>query len=295
MIRNTSNSLQWFNSIKHTYITNDRVTDLLKCLMTRQPTQIWWPDLETTPIRYGQYTVADLSYNAVRKNVQRLSQLTGKHILLHRANSLEKARIAMLSGFDGLELDLFYDPERDSLEVGHDTTAMSGIPLSRYLALLSNWNYKKLWLDIKNLDRNSQQKIFAKLTQFDATYALKNRTIIETRSAEKLMSQAQREGWFISYSVDSAENAETSSICTKIRTVRQQYLPSGLSFDITTYKAVHAMCPDAFNGITLNTRAVEDNSINTGNTLTPRLLKEDLMGMKNLDAVLIRMDTDADL
>ena len=97
-----------------------------------------------TPIRHAGNTLRDITWFKTAERVQDLREQTGKTILLHRSNSLEKTRIARHCGFDGIELDAIYDPRKRVLMVGHEAESASGLPLESFLKVMSDWPYKKI-------------------------------------------------------------------------------------------------------------------------------------------------------
>lgn len=285
-------------SISQRYFTNDRIYDLLSFIesgegdvmdMTRD-------SAAATPIRHAGNTLRDITWFKTAERVQDLREQTGKTILLHRSNSLEKTRIARHCGFDGIELDAIYDPRKRVLMVGHEAESASGLPLESFLKVMSDWPYKKIWIDIKNCDAENALEILAYMEAMHDSYDLKRRSIIETSSLGSFIDSYRRKGWFISYYLPTHDTNgnDTEAICTAGRQARQYHL-SGLSFDIVSFEAGVHRCPKVFQDIPLNTRIMLPQDINTTNTITPYLARHAISHLPQLDTILIRMKTEADL
>ncbi|WP_394277908.1 hypothetical protein [Desulfovibrio piger] len=87
---------------------------------------------------------------------------------------------------------------------------------------------------------------------------------------------------------------DISGICKKGEHIRQDFSPSGLSFDIKTFNEAKKICPGVFEDIPLNTWVMHPKDIDKENTITPYLLHQDIVSRSTLDSILIRMDTEAD-
>lgn len=132
-------------AISQRYFTNDRIYDLLTFIESGEGdvTVMTTDSPDKTPIRHGQNTLMDLNWFKTAEQVHRLHELTGKNILLHRSNTLEKTKIARRCGFDGIEIDVTYDPSRKILVVGHDEITNDSSKLEEVLSATSDWDFKK--------------------------------------------------------------------------------------------------------------------------------------------------------
>lgn len=107
-------------------------------------------------------------------------------VLAHRVNSLEKQKQA-LKYFNGLELDLVYQKDKNELDVNHPPTASIGLTFETYLSQIESNKFPFLWLDIKKLDTTNADAIILKLnTLFEAKNYPKHKILIETPFPEAL-------------------------------------------------------------------------------------------------------------
>lgn len=285
-------------AISQRYFTNDRIYDLLTFIESGEGdvTVMTTDSPDKTPIRHGQNTLMDLNWFKTAEQVHRLHELTGKNILLHRSNTLEKTKIARRCGFDGIEIDVTYDPSRKILVVGHDEITNDSSKLEEVLSATSDWDFKKIWIDIKNLSPENASGILTYLEKMHTYYDLKERAIIETSYGGDFIESYQKNGWFTSYYLPTIGSMEKdiSGICKKGEHIRQDFSPSGLSFDIETFNEAKKICPGVFEDIPLNTWVMHPKDIDKENTITPYLLHQDIVSRSALDSILIRMDTEAD-
>lgn len=285
-------------SISQRYFTNDRIYDLLTFIESGEGDvmAMTTDSADKTPIRHGQNTLMDLNWFKAAKQIHRLRELTGKNILLHRCNTLEKTQIARRCGFDGIETDVTYDPARKILVIGHDEITSDDSSLEDVLSVTSDWAFKKIWIDIKNLNPENASGILSYLENMHLRYGLKERAIIETSYGGDFIESYKTNGWFTSYYLPTIGSMEKdiSGICKKGEHIRQDFSPSGLSFDIETFNEAKKICPGVFEDIPLNTWVMRPKDVDKENTITPYLLRQDLVSKSALDSILIRMDTEAD-
>lgn len=163
-------------AISQRYFTNDRIYDLLTFIESGEGdvTVMTTDSPDKTPIRHGQNTLMDLNWFKTAEQVHRLHELTGKNILLHRSNTLEKTKIARRCGFDGIEIDVTYDPSRKILVVGHDEITNDSSKLEEVLSATSDWDFKKIWIDIKNLSPENASGILTYLEKMHTYYDLED-------------------------------------------------------------------------------------------------------------------------
>lgn len=285
-------------SISQRYFTNDRIYDLLTFIESGEGDvmAMTTDSADKTPIRHGQNTLMDLNWFKAAKQIHRLRELTGKNILLHRCNTLEKTQIARRCGFDGIETDVTYDPARKILVIGHDEITSDDSSLEDVLSVTSDWAFKKIWIDIKNLSPENASGILSYLENMHLRYGLKERAIIETSYGGDFIESYKTNGWFTSYYLPTIGSMEKdiSGICKKGEHIRQDFSPSGLSFDIETFNEAKKICPGVFEDIPLNTWVMRPKDVDKENTITPYLLRQDLVSKSAIDSILIRMDTEAD-
>ena len=292
------NIVENVRSISQRYFTNDRIYDLLSFIESGEGDVMAMTTdaADKTPIRHGQNTLMDLNWFKAAEQIHRLRELTGKNILLHRCNTLEKTKIARRCGFDGIEIDVTYDPSRKILVVGHDEITNNSSKFEDVLSVTSDLAFKRIWIDIKNLSPENASGILSYLENMHLRYGLKERAIIETSYGGDFIESYKTNEWFISYYLPTIGSMEKdiSGICKKGEHIRQDFSPSGLSFDIETFNEAKKICPEVFEDIPLNTWIMRPKDIDKENTITPYLLRQDLVSKSALDSILIRMDTEAD-
>jgi hypothetical protein len=116
----------------------------------------------------------------------------------HRVNSVEKLNSA-LNYFDGIELDLVYDAEKEVLDVNHPPTKSIGLNFENYLNEIEKDNFPYIWLDIKNINKGNAKLILEKLLAlFNAKNYPLEKVLIESRKANELLI-FEKEGFKTSF------------------------------------------------------------------------------------------------
>ncbi len=289
------NILETLQNISHRYITNDKIYDLISFIESGQGdlNHITHNTKHETLIRYGQYSVDNLTWYETEKKIKRLKKITNKNILLHRVNSLEKLRIAEHCGFDGIEIDLIFDETQKKLFIGHDEIN-NKLSLEKFLQQMKNWQYKKIWLDIKNVNKKNAKNILYYLEKINNIYQFKKKCIVETSSLENIYSLFKDNDWFISYYIPTQNKEKINQLCDNIGIIKDNYKPSGLSFDLETYDLTQKICPKIYNNIPINTWILI-NDINEKNTITSHLFTHSIFMHHLLDSIIIPMPTEADI
>lgn len=112
-------------------------------------------------------------------------------IWAHRVNSKEKLNSA-LKFFNGIELDLVYDSEKDLLDVTHPPVPSINLSLQDYLSEISQNETPYIWLDIKNLSSENDQAVLEKLlVLFSEKKYPFEKILVESQSPETLPVFAQ--------------------------------------------------------------------------------------------------------
>ena len=107
-------------------------------------------------------------------------------IWAHRVNSLQKLNSA-LRYFDGIELDLVYNIDKDLLDVNHPPTSSIGLSFSEYLNTLRKDNFPYIWLDLKNINEKNAPNILKRLLLlFNSKNYPLHKILIESRRADQL-------------------------------------------------------------------------------------------------------------
>ena len=108
-------------------------------------------------------------------------------IWAHRVNSVEKLNSA-LNYFDGIELDLVYNSEKNVLDVNHPPTATVGLNFEDYLIAIEKNKFPYLWLDVKDLNKENAKLILDKLLLlFNSKNYPLHKVLIESRQAKELL------------------------------------------------------------------------------------------------------------
>lgn len=104
----------------------------------------------------------------------------------HRVDSKEKLKSA-LNYFEGVELDLVYNEEKDYMDVGHPPVKSINLSLKDYISEIPKDSKPYLWLDIKNLKLKNANLILQKLiTVFSERNYPFEKILIESRNPETL-------------------------------------------------------------------------------------------------------------
>lgn len=142
-------------------------------------------------------------------------------IWAHRVNSIEKLESA-LKYYEGVELDLIYNPKTDVLDVNHTPGESVGLNFETYLKTIESNNYPYLWLDIKKLDQTNADLILSKLLHLfkSKNYPLEN-VLIETQQPE-VLPIFEAEGFKTSYYLPTNLRLKTDSdLETSIEEIKQ--------------------------------------------------------------------------
>ena len=105
----------------------------------------------------------------------------------HRVNSTGKLNSA-LNYFEGIELDLVYNSEKNILDVNHAPTKSIGLNFEDYLKGIEKDNFPFIWLDVKNINKENAKPILNKLIGLfnDKKYPL-DKVLIESRKPNNLL------------------------------------------------------------------------------------------------------------
>lgn len=85
--------------------------------------------------------------------------------------------IAEESGFDGVEMDLFFDENSNALLVANQQKN-SGLTLDVYLAQMKKWSYKRLIFSINNISDDNKVYILGALNSLNKKYDIINKTFL---------------------------------------------------------------------------------------------------------------------
>jgi hypothetical protein len=117
----------------------------------------------------------------------------------HRVDSEAKALEAK-QYFDGIEMDLMFDPRRRVFDIYHPPAARTSLTLDRQLEALADKPALALWFDFKNPPLDDSTAVVQALEALDARWHLKARTVLELPSdAAGQMRAYSDAGWKVSY------------------------------------------------------------------------------------------------
>jgi hypothetical protein len=110
-------------------------------------------------------------------------------IWAHRINSLEYLD-QRVSEFRGIEVDIFYEPNRDAFTVKHDLDS-GGPDLEQFIDSVRSIKKVLFWFDYKNLNEDTENGV-SKLASIVKDRNLQTQVIVESYYAKQLQQFAQR-------------------------------------------------------------------------------------------------------
>ena len=119
-------------------------------------------------------------------------------IWAHQINTVEELNSA-LNYYEGVELDLVYNSEKNLLDVYHPPSKSKGLSFKKYLKAIEKNNFPYLWLDIKNINNDNATAILDRLLFLFETknYPL-NKILIESKKPKELI-KFEKKGFKTSY------------------------------------------------------------------------------------------------
>ena len=180
-----------------------------------------------------------------KKNLEIIDSLNLKSkIYPHRVNTIGKLCETIYSGCSGIEVDVIFKQKEgfSYFEVGHDSAALSGISLEKFLKKIGEKPIENIWLDIKNLDGSNLRALEQRLIDLDAMYSIKERSIVETTSGISRFSRLADLGFHTSYYIPtSLNNLDGSKFNSKALQIAKQVAKqkvAAVSFDASLYPFV---------------------------------------------------------
>lgn len=135
-----------------------------------------------------------------KKNVQNLIDLKlSTRVIPHRVNSVGKLSDIWKDGFRVLELDALYNVNKKCLEIGHDAKVMSGMCLEQFITRSQGKEITKLWIDLKNLNRDNYRAVLNALVNIEKEIKLKDELIIESTTTMDEFKVFAQAGYYTSY------------------------------------------------------------------------------------------------
>ncbi|MCO4820136.1 MAG: phosphoethanolamine transferase [Bacteroidetes bacterium] len=189
-----------------------------------------------------QYINANNPYANASINVNQLEMLdTLGRVGIHRVNSLGKLNEVQRDGFKTIELDIKIVDGK--LMVGHgEDGVMSGVTLADYFGELNLINIHKIWLDVKNLNRENISNVITELSEIEERFKVKSKLVVETQSKDYNISLLAQQGYNTSYYLptyiaDMDEDGQMQAAIKIAKQLKYQKV-SSISFDSKLYDFV---------------------------------------------------------
>lgn len=162
----------------------------------------------------------------------------------HRVDSEDKLNLA-LPFFNGVELDLVYNEEKDLLDVTHPPIPSIGLSLNKYLLNIPKNTDVGLWLDIKNLTPKTENAIYNNLISIVKKQKLKPKNIIvETRFPEALIrftNAGFKTSYYLKNWLYKTEKNRLSIELDHIKRTLYKYPEIAISFDYRNYEVIDSV------------------------------------------------------
>jgi glucan phosphoethanolaminetransferase (alkaline phosphatase superfamily) len=226
------------------------------------------------PVQYDQLTYDD------RKDPLELTRLNLRQVrrdgswtrplYAHRVDSQAKALEAK-QYFDGIEMDLMFDPRRRVFDIYHPPAARTSLTLDMQLDAVADKPALALWFDFKNPPLDDSGPVLKALEALDARWHLKGRTVLELPAgAVAQMHAYSAAGWRVSYYIPPGfvacgEAAATPACAQQAeRIVREAQAAHAtyLSFDYGSFPAVSKLIVPRKGGLQLLSWTWVDSTAN---------------------------------
>ncbi|WP_456441323.1 hypothetical protein [Psychroserpens sp.] len=197
-------------------------------------------------------------------------------IWAHRVNSTEKLESA-LKHFNGVELDLVYDTITNSFDVNHPPAKSIGLNFQTYLSKIEIANKPYLWLDIKNLNLETVEGIYIRLTYLVEKYNYsKEKILVETRYPEALPKFTEY-GFMTSYYLDSkvkkVKGDAANVVADEIRSILENQPKIGISSSYLGYDFMTKFFPKKEKYIWVLTPRIHSDFFKIRRMLTDQTIK----------------------
>jgi hypothetical protein len=130
-----------------------------------------------------------------------LSEGLDGRLIPHRVNRIATLSSVLDKGIRSMEIDVMFrsDGPNGFFEVGHDEGDARGVRLDDFLDRMRAFEIKKLWLDVKNLDRTNLQAARLELQRLDSIYQIKQHAIVESYTTSPMLASLAESGFHSSY------------------------------------------------------------------------------------------------
>ncbi len=182
--------------------------------------------------RYSPYKIEYLGYH--------------NKIWAHRVNSQKKLIWASYF-YDGVELDLVFNKQKNILDVRHPPVKSIDLTFNDYLGFIPEKKTMGLWLDIKNLTKENAQSIFQLINSAVVAndYPVKN-IIIESRFPEGLkpfIDHHYHAAYYLKNWLYKEKNEVQKKELDSIQKILFSYPEITLSFDYRNYTLIDSVFP----------------------------------------------------
>lgn len=183
--------------------------------------------------------VARFAYKYSPRRVEFLGSYN--KVWAHRVNSQEKLASA-INYFEGVELDLIYHSETQTLDVVHPPAPSIGLSLEEYLVAIPKNKQPNLWLDIKNLTSKNAIEVNERIAHLIETknYTVE-KVIIESQNPDALRlleaSTFQRL-YYLPIGLHKKTPAELENTIASIQEVLSMNKPIGISSNYEDYEVL---------------------------------------------------------
>ncbi|WCO03005.1 PI-PLC domain-containing protein [Psychroserpens ponticola] len=168
-------------------------------------------------------------------------------IWAHRVNSTEKLESAV-DYFKGVELDLVFDSVTNKLDVNHPPVKSIGLNFQTYLSKIIITEKPYLWLDIKNLNHETAEDIYSRLTNLVENYKYpKEKILVETRYPEALFKFSQygfMTSYYLDYKIENLKGDAAKNEASKISSILKNQPEIGISSSYHGYDFMTEFFPN---------------------------------------------------
>ena len=182
--------------------------------------------IEKTNYRYWQ-----------RKNIKYLVEhnLTTR-ILPDGLNSFAMLKEAISDGLNSYGISIVYNKSRDKFNVGYNHKHL-GANFEEYLKRIDVLSTKKIWFDLKNINRSNFRNILDRLQFLDAKFNIKSKVILKINILDDIAGIFIKNGWQISYELPrkTIQNYITNNKEKKMELLAMQIMTRAQKENITAF------------------------------------------------------------
>ncbi len=163
-------------------------------------------------------------------------------ILIHKVNSIKKLN-KVAKKYQGVELDVVYDKNKNIFDIYHPPEASVGLSLFKYFQSLDRPSELKYWLDYKNLNDINEAASLNRLKYLANNFNInKQNIIVESTKPENLQSYDIANFNISYYLAKEWYKKEGEELNNCIETIKQNLVKyPGITIS-SNYKAYELMC-----------------------------------------------------